>query len=334
MKRVFKFILELIIIIFVFLAVVEIAFVLMKDENGVTHFGNYIPIPIRDDSMEPTINMDDLIVDKEVSTPTKIKENDVITYLAINGDTKEIRTGRVISVINLNGSISWKVRGDNQGESSVTTVSSNDLIGEFTNTKMLFAGGVLAFTESQNGFLVCIIIPLLLIFFLQICKLIHTVITSKKIKKEEKKVDDDIEKTKVEAPTIEEKNKLPKEVVSQTNSSIPEDNKDELAAPIVVSEPIPKKEENSMEVKEIPEINMPDWEINNQNQKIETPKTEAPIINEISEPNFSKPKVESIPITAEKIDNTNQNSKTITEPTNDASPITNEQKLDDDIEIL
>lgn len=42
---------------------------------------------------------------------------------------------------------------------------SSDLIGQFTNTKMLFAGGVLAFVESQNGFLVCIIIPLVLIFF-------------------------------------------------------------------------------------------------------------------------------------------------------------------------
>lgn len=340
MKKVFKFILELIIIIFVFMAVVEIAFVLMKDENGVTHFGNYIPIPIRDDSMEPTINMDDLIVDKEVSTPTKIKENDVITYFAINGDTKEIRTGRVISIVNSSSSIAWKVRGDNQGESSTTAVSSTDLIGQFTNTKMLFAGGVLAFVESQNGFLVCIIIPLALIFFIQICKLIHTLITNKKEKKE---LDDDVKEENKSSK--QDKTQEPIKNESQENkgyevkANVVEDNEGELASPIVVSEPIHKEEQPQVEqkdeeeiVKEIP----PEVNISNQdNEEINSPIT-PPIIEEVNEPNFTEPTVESIEINNEELkpENIKKDQDIIEQDTNDNDTVANSQPTSDDIEIL
>ena len=342
MKKVFKFILELIIIIFVFMAVVEIAFVLMKDENGVTHFGNYIPIPIRDDSMEPTINMDDLIVDKEVSTPTKIKENDVITYFAINGDTKEIRTGRVISIVNSSGSIAWKVRGDNQGESSTTAVSSTDLIGQFTNTKMLFAGGVLAFVESQNGFLVCIIIPLALIFFIQICKLIHTLITNKKEKKE---LDDDVKEENKSSK--QDKTQEPIKNESQENkgyevkANVVEDNEGELASPIVVSEPIHKEEQPQVEqkdeeeiVKEIP----PEVNISNQdNEEINSPIT-PPIIEEVNEPNFTEPTVESIEVNNEELkpENIKKDQDIIEQDTNDNDndTVANSQPTSDDIEIL
>lgn len=343
MKRIFKFILELIIVIFVFLAVVEIAFVLMKDENGVTHFGNYIPIPIRDDSMEPTINMDDLIVDKEVSTPTKIKENDVITYLAINGDTKEIKTGRVISIVNSNGSIAWKVRGDNGGESSTTTVLSSDLIGQFTNTKMLFAGGVLAFVESQNGFLVCIIIPLVLIFFIQICKLIHTLITDKKEKKEKKELDDEVKEEnksskqdKIQEP-INNESQEKKDLENKTN--VVEDNEDELASPIVVLEPVHKKEEpqveNKIEDEFVPET-PPEINISNQNNEEITPPIAPPIIEEVKEPNFTKPTVGSIEVNNEelKTNDIKKDQEIIEQNTDNNDTVSNSQPTSDDIEIL
>lgn len=343
MKRVFKFILELIIVIFVFMAVVEIAFVLLKDENGVTHFGNYIPIPIRDDSMEPTINMDDLIIDKEISAPTKIKENDVITYFAINGDTKEIRTGRVISIVNSSGSIAWKVRGDNQGESSTTAVSSTDLIGQFTNTKMLFAGGVLAFVESQNGFLVCIIIPLILIFFIQICKLIHTIITNKKEAKKEKELDDDIkeENKPDKQDKIQEslKNESQENKDYEVKANVVEDNGDELASPIVVSEPIHKEEQPEVEqkdeeeiVKEIP----PEVNISNQNNEEINPPITPPIIEEVNEPNFTEPTVESIEVNNEELkpEDIKKEQEKTEQDTNDNDTVANSQPTSDDIEIL
>ena len=334
MKKIFKFILELIIVIFVFMAVVEIAFILMKDENGVTHFGNYIPIPIKDDNMEPTINMDDLIIAKEVSTPSKIKENDIITYLVINDDKKEVRTGRVISVVNSNNVVAWKVRGYNQGESNITTVSSNDLIGQFTNTKMLFAGGLLAFAESQNGFLVCIIVPLLLIFFIQICKLIHTLIASKKEKKEENELNNEKEKDNREEQTqIQEqvKSEISNEENHQNKYNIAEDNKDELAAPIVVPEPIQEEKPTTETIEqeeldaEKPEIDMP-----NENKKENSFEEEPPIIDEMEAPTFSEPQVESIPILEE--DNpTQEQSEQVT--TND-NTTNNNQSPSDDIEIL
>ena len=337
MKRIFKFILELIIVIFVFLAVVEIAFVLMKDENGVTHFGNYIPIPIRDDSMEPTINMDDLIVDKEVSTPSAIKENDVITYFAIKGNTKEIKTGRVISIVNSNGTTAWKVRGDNEGEISTTTVSSTDLIGQFTNTKMLFAGGVLAFVESQNGFLVCIIIPLVLIFFIQICKLIHALITNKKEKKQE--LDDDIKEENKEDKIQESMGTFQENKDYEIKETVVEDNEDELASPIVVLEPVHKKEEpqveNKIEDEFVPEI-PPEVNISNQNIEEIMPPITPPIIEEFKEPNFTEPKVESIEVEHEELetDDIKKAQEKLEQNTDNNDTVSNSQPTSDDIEIL
>lgn len=331
MKKIFKFIIELVIVLLLFLAVVEIAFVLMKDENGVTHLGSYTLIPIRDDNMEPTINVDDLIIDRDVSTPTKIQENDVITYSTINNGQREVKTGRVISVINSNGSIAWRVRGDNQGETSTSTVLSNDLIGQFTNTKMLFAGGVLAFAESQNGFMICIIVPLALIFIIQIFKLLHTLITNKKESKEEKKEENEV---KTEDKPIKD---IP--VQPQSENSIMESQKDELAAPIVVSDPINKepdivedKNETNQDMnQEIPEVKL---EKNNPEETTIEHTITTPAVNENIPQNFSEPKVESIKVEDEKINNNNKVLQEVDYATNKDNTNINKSATDDDIEIL
>jgi len=339
MKKLFKFMIEIIIVLLVFLSIIEITYVLMKDENGVTHIGSYIPIPIKDDTMEPTINMNDLIIDKKVSTPTKIKENDIINYFVIQGGNKEIKTGRVISVVNSNGTIAWKVRGDNQGESSVTTVLSNDLIGQFTNTKMLFAGAILSFAESQNGFIICIVVPLGLLFVIQIFKLIHTLIVNKKKTNEEVNLED--EKKSEMSSSQNTQTTQPKQT---TQTKIVEDDKNELAAPIVVSEPIyknqdqPIENQNSNNKDVIPPLPTVDTSEQNEEEKnIEQPEKTSHI-EENHLPNFSEPKVESIPILPENIsqsDNGSQTSEKIEQnTTNTKNTVINKQQKDDEIEIL
>lgn len=259
MRRLFKLILDLIIILFVITAIIETTFILMKDENGVTHFGDYITVPIKDDTMEPTIMTNDLILNKKVSTPESIKENDVISYLIEENEKKEIKTGRVVEINQDNGSISWKVKGDNQGEEEQITVTSDNIVGLFTNTKMLFVGGVLAFLETQNGFLICIIIPLLLIFFYQLCKLISTILKEKKENQKE----------------VETENKVmePKDI-SHESQKIEEEKQIE----------IPKEEPIKIET---PKVEQPQKDIENS-------ELDIPIV--VTEPSFSTPNIGSIPV--------------------------------------
>ena len=125
----------------------------------------------------------------------------------------------------------------------------------------------------------------------------------------------------------------------ENKANVVEDNEDELASPIVVLEPVHKKEEpqveNKIEDEFVPEI-PPEVNISNQNNEEITPPITPPIIEEFKEPNFTEPKVESIEVEHEELetDDIKKAQEKLEQNTDNNDTLSNSQPTSDDIEIL
>ncbi|MBD3155897.1 MAG: signal peptidase I, partial [Candidatus Aenigmarchaeota archaeon] len=120
-------------------------------------------------SMSPTINPGDLlVVDK--TDPVKIQKGDIISYT----EKGEFVTHRVVDVIEKNGKISFKTKGDANEESDIIRTSSSDVMGKVILT-LPYTGHLVKFVRSPLGFILFIIIPAILLIVGEVRKILkHT----------------------------------------------------------------------------------------------------------------------------------------------------------------
>ena len=88
------------------LVLLGISFISKHDFNG---FFRYKAYNITTNSMEPTINMGDIIIVKKVKDEENLKNGDIISFNK-NG---EIITHRIIDIVETNGEKRYITKGDN-----------------------------------------------------------------------------------------------------------------------------------------------------------------------------------------------------------------------------
>lgn len=108
-------------------------------------------------SMEPTINIDDLVITKPVEIENVV-EGDIITYL----DTNDVYvTHRVVGISKENG-VSLTMQGDNNNTIDAVQVTKDNIKGLYL-THISNGGSILAFLQSPFGIVAMIGIPVSLL---------------------------------------------------------------------------------------------------------------------------------------------------------------------------
>lgn len=125
-------------------------------------------------SMEPTINVDDVVINVKVDSIDDVKINDVITFIsAWQLNYGMTMTHRVVGVQTLDdGSKCLITRGDNVTQEDAACVSEENLIG-VVKAVVPGLGKVQRFLSSTLGWLLIIIIPALYIIVKDIIKIIN-----------------------------------------------------------------------------------------------------------------------------------------------------------------
>lgn len=134
------------------------------------------------ESMEPTINKFDVIVNTKVDDIKDVKINDVITFISTWKITYGMTiTHRVVGTKTLNnGEICLVTRGDNNTNEDATCVEKSNLIG-VTKAVIPGLGKIQYFLSSSIGWLLVVLVPALYIIIKDILKIAGL---SKEIKKE------------------------------------------------------------------------------------------------------------------------------------------------------
>lgn len=151
---------------------------LNSEDNNISKIGKYIPLNVKTNSMEPTIMEGDFIIVEECD-PSELKVGDVISFLATEEDTVIVKTHRIVFIDETTKDRSFITRGDNNEVNDNVPVFPSDVVGKWNDVRLAKVGTILDFVSSQTGFLICIVLPLLILFVYQIYRFIVVIIEEK-----------------------------------------------------------------------------------------------------------------------------------------------------------
>lgn len=130
-----------------------------KDE--VPSIGGYMPLIVLTDSMYPDIESGDLII-CHTADAEDIKVNDVISFFDPAGNGTSIVTHRVIEIVEEDGEIFFRTRGDNNNTEDKDLVPTENLVGVY-KTRIAGAGNIAMFMQSTAGLIICVVLPIVLL---------------------------------------------------------------------------------------------------------------------------------------------------------------------------
>ena len=141
-----------------------------KDE--VPSVGGVFPLIVLTDSMEPEIYSGDLII-CNTTEAKDIKVKDVISFFDPAGNGTSIVTHRVVEVVEDNGEIFFRTRGDNNNTEDKELVAAENLVGVY-KMRIAGAGHIAMFMQSTAGLIICVVLPIiLLVGYDSICRGIY-----------------------------------------------------------------------------------------------------------------------------------------------------------------
>lgn len=178
-------------------------------KNGDSYAPSFSLYTIVSPSMEPTINVYDVIVTKKIE-PKDIKVNDIITFISTSSISEGMTvTHRVVSIVNGPNGVEFKTKGDNNLSADSDTAKSENLLGKVI-FKVPQLGRLQFFLASKGGWLLVVLFPALYIIINDIFKILKLNNAKKKIDELEDSKEDE-EKIKLESSRKEElKEKLNK----------------------------------------------------------------------------------------------------------------------------
>ena len=162
-QKVFSVIGIILCVILIPMLILNITLIIKSSINSdeVPNVGGYLPMIVLTDSMEPTINSGDLIfcctIDAEV-----VKKDDIISFIDPSGNGTSIVTHRVIEVVNEDGKLYFRTKGDKNNTEDRKLVPAENLVGIY-KTRFAGLGNVAMFMQSPMGIIVCVILPIALL---------------------------------------------------------------------------------------------------------------------------------------------------------------------------
>lgn len=130
-----------------------------KDE--VPSIGGMLPLIVLTDSMYPEIESGDLII-CNTAEAEDIKVNDVISFFDPAGNGTSIVTHRVIEIVEEDGEILFRTRGDYNNTEDKELVPVENLVGIY-KMRIAGAGHIAMFMQSTAGLIICVVLPIILL---------------------------------------------------------------------------------------------------------------------------------------------------------------------------
>ena len=123
--------------------------------------GGYLPMIVLTDSMYPEIESGDLIICRTID-PEDVKVDDIITFFDPAGNGTSIVTHRVIEIVEEDGGLGFRTKGDFNNTQDKETVLADKLVGIY-RSRIAGAGKVALFMQSTAGLIICVVLPIVLL---------------------------------------------------------------------------------------------------------------------------------------------------------------------------
>lgn len=131
------------------------------NQEEVPSVGGYLPLIVLTDSMYPDIESGDLII-CHTAEAEDVKVGDVISFFDPAGNGTSIVTHRVLEIVQEDGQLNWRTKGDNNNTEDKMLVPADKLVGIY-RSRIPGAGNIAMFMQSSTGLVVCVILPIVVL---------------------------------------------------------------------------------------------------------------------------------------------------------------------------
>ena len=129
------------------------------NRDEVPSVGGYLPLIVLTDSMYPAIESGDLII-CHTADAQEIKVGDVISFFDPAGNGTSIVTHRVLEIVQEDGTIKFRTKGDYNNTEDKMLVPGDSLVGVY-KSRIAGAGNIAMFMQSTTGLIVCVVFPII-----------------------------------------------------------------------------------------------------------------------------------------------------------------------------
>jgi signal peptidase len=164
MKQKFLTILGIILcIILVPILIINVTLLVKSYTNTeeVPSIGGHFPMIVLTDSMLPLISSGDLIFCVTVE-PEDVQVGDVISFFDPMGSGTAVVTHRVLEIMEKDGELSFRTKGDNNNAEDQVAVPEKNLVGLY-QSRIPGAGNIAMFMQTTAGLIVCVVLPIVLL---------------------------------------------------------------------------------------------------------------------------------------------------------------------------
>jgi len=131
--------------------------------NGVPNILGLRLLSIQTDSMYPELMSGDMIVDRAVKDPSKLRPGDIITYWTVINGERVLNTHRIENIFSGGDYLIFETKGDNNTSVDPLTVHESELVGQYW-FRIPGLGKVFDYLQTSTGFLLIVLIPVFLFF--------------------------------------------------------------------------------------------------------------------------------------------------------------------------
>lgn len=152
-----------------------------KSGNGVPNILGIEVFSVQTDSMYPTLEPGDLIIDKAVKDPSKLRQGDIITYWTVINGQRVLNTHRINNIYDGGNYLIFETKGDKSGLADALTVHESEVVGKYSS-RIPGVGKALDFLQTSKGFLICIVIPVAAFFLFHLVQFFRTLFEYQSVK--------------------------------------------------------------------------------------------------------------------------------------------------------
>lgn len=152
-----------------------------KSGNGVPNILGVEVFSVQTDSMYPDLKPGDLIIDKAVKDPSKLRVGDIITYWTVINGQRVLNTHTIHNIYDGGDYLIFETKGENNSIADSLTVHESEVVGKYT-ARIGGVGKALDFLQTSKGFLICIVIPVAAFFLFHLVQFFRTLFEYQSVK--------------------------------------------------------------------------------------------------------------------------------------------------------
>lgn len=147
-------------VILIPILVINVTLIIKSYTNAdeVPKIGGFCPLIVLSGSMEPEIGAGDLIICKQIDSE-QVKKGDVIAFFDPDSKEGKVLTHRVVKVVDEDGVLSYRTKGDANNTEDRSLVPADSLVGIY-QFRIPGAGNIAMFMQSPAGLIICVVLPL------------------------------------------------------------------------------------------------------------------------------------------------------------------------------